>query len=142
MDLDGMWTLQLTSDLLDIHGVNVDTGSKGVQKFALWCTLQNWTKEEGGFSLDQPPDGKGMFQVLQFCAQVSCKTIFATMGAYQSPREQVFANRGITLSSVGTRKAPNAFTFLREVEALSRAGHGGASQQFDDPRLCNFSRRD
>ena len=60
------------------------------------------------------------------------------MGAYHSTREQIFANRGITLASVGTRKSPNAFTFLRQVEVLSRAGHGGVTKQFEDPGFAIF----
>ena len=78
---------------------------------------------------------------------MSVKTIHATVGNHATPREQVLANRGITMSTI--RKPPNCFTFLRQCEVLHRAGHGNATQQFEEPQkflrvsfssnLCHFS---
>ena len=64
--------------------------------------------------------------------EASGRTIHCTVGSYATIKEQVFANRGITLSSTQTRRAPNVFNFLRQVECLSRAGFGSATTQFDD----------
>jgi len=64
--------------------------------------------------------------------KVSVATIFCVVGNYQNLRQAVFANRGIALASSKTRHPPNAFNLIRQAEVLSRAGHGGASQQFED----------
>ena len=58
-------------------------------------------------------------------------TIHATVHG-GSLREQCLANRSITLSATSTRKAPNAFHFLRQAEILTKLGHGSAQQQFED----------
>ncbi|CAK9000672.1 unnamed protein product [Durusdinium trenchii] len=42
------------------------------------------------------------------------------------------ANRGITMAASATRRAPNAFNLIRQVEVLQRAGHGSVTQQFKD----------
>ena len=68
------------------------------------------------------------------CSQVSARTIHCTCGTYGSEKNQVFANRGITMSSAATRRHPHVFNFLRQVEVLSRAGHGQAGQQFEVAR--------
>ena len=67
-------------------------------------------------------------------SEASSRTIHAVVGSYRSIRDQVMANRGLTLQSTSTRRAPNCFNFLRQVEVLSRAGHGTAKQQFEDAR--------
>lgn len=58
-------------------------------------------------------------------------SIYCTVGQYRNLREVVFANRGVTLASVNTRRAPNAFNLIRQADVLSRAGHGTAAQQFE-----------
>lgn len=47
------------------------------------------------------------------------------------------ANRGITMAASATRRAPNAFNLIRQVEVLQRAGHGSVTQQFKEA-ICNF----
>ena len=64
---------------------------------------------------------------------MSARTIYCTATSYASERDQVFANRGMTMASAATRKSPHVFQFLRQVEVLTRAGHGGAAQQFEVP---------
>ena len=68
------------------------------------------------------------------CRKASVKTVWAVVGTYASEREQVMANRGITMASSMTRRAPHAFNFLRQVEVLSKAGYGNANQQFEAAR--------
>ena len=58
-------------------------------------------------------------------------TIHATVHG-GSLREQCLENRRITLAATSTRKAPNAFHFLRQAEILAKLGHGNAQQQFED----------
>ncbi|CAK9045232.1 unnamed protein product [Durusdinium trenchii] len=53
------------------------------------------------------------------------------MGKFGNIREQVMANRGITLASTTTRRSPHCFNFLRQVEVLSKASFGSAKQHKD-----------
>ncbi|CAK9102225.1 unnamed protein product [Durusdinium trenchii] len=82
-----------------------------------------------GFRTNPDPGGTEKVSVCDPAA--SCRTIYGTVGKYASIREQVMANRGISMSSAATRRAPNCFHFLRQVECLTRAGLGNAKQQFD-----------
>ncbi|CAJ1371839.1 unnamed protein product [Effrenium voratum] len=54
--------------------------------------------------------------------KASMSTIYGSVGRYGSVRDQVFANRGVTLASSSTRRAPNCFNFLRQAEVLERSG--------------------
>ncbi|CAK9097739.1 FO synthase subunit 1 [Durusdinium trenchii] len=54
--------------------------------------------------------------------KASLKVIHATVGAYDSTKAAVFAARGVTMATTGTRKAPNAMNFLRQFEVLGKAG--------------------
>lgn len=68
---------------------------------------------------------------LQSMRKASVSSIYCTVGHYKNLREVVFANRGVMLASVNTRRAPNAFNLIRQAEVLAKAGHGTADQQFE-----------
>ncbi len=71
--------------------------------------------------------------------QASARTIYATVGTYRSTREQVWANRAVTMAST-IRRSPNAFHFLRQCSVLARAGMGDSQAQFEVPltRVVGF----
>ena len=73
---------------------------------------------------------------LTISVQVSVCAIYCVVANYPSIKEAVWANRGITMTSTSTRKSPNAFNLLRQVEVLQRAGHGNAHQQTVATRFC------
>lgn len=70
--------------------------------------------------------------------QASARTIYATVGTYRNAREQVFANRAVTMASV-IRRSPNAFHFLRQCSILSKAGQGDLTSQFEVAQMCVVS---
>ncbi|CAL1136878.1 unnamed protein product [Cladocopium goreaui] len=57
----------------------------------------------------------------------SLVAIYVTAGVYTNVRDVVFTNRGITLGSTKTRRPPNAFNFLRQLEILQKGGFDGGS---------------
>ena len=80
--------------------------------------------------------------------QGSVGTIYGTVGRFTSVHEQVLASRGwafaaaplvvdiipvtcpgITLANTATRKAPNAFNFLRQILVLEKAGSSQVAEQ-------------
>lgn len=64
--------------------------------------------------------------------QTSARTICCVVGQFGTIKEQVFAHRGITLSSTSTRRAPNAFHLMRQADILQRCGQGNSEQQLKD----------
>ena len=75
--------------------------------------------------------GLSISLLISCTTKVSARTVYCTAPAFGSLRDQVFANRGITLQSTSTRRPPHCFNFLRQVECLAKAGYGGATSQFE-----------
>ena len=83
-----------------------------------------------GFKTEKQVFNLFLIVVMMVLKQASARTIYATVGTYRSTREQVFANRAVTMAST-VRRSPNAFHFLRQCSVLARAGMGDSQAQFD-----------
>lgn len=57
-------------------------------------------------------------------------TVHANAQRFQSVKDLVRCNRGVSLSAAMTRKLPNAFQFVRQMEVLEKAGE--SEQSFQD----------
>lgn len=62
------------------------------------------------------------------------RTVFGTVANFETLRDVVHCNRGISMGAANTRKLPNAFTFCRQIDVLRKAGEETAS--FEAPWLC------
>lgn len=62
------------------------------------------------------------------------KVVHGAVGRYGGVKDRLNAHRGITLGSIKTRRSPNCFNFLRQVQILEKAG-GDAKKAFTDSRI-------
>ena len=56
--------------------------------------------------------------------------VHANLQSFESVKALVHCSRGVSLASSVTRKSPNAFQFVRQIEVLEKAGE--AEQSFRD----------
>ncbi|CAK9105978.1 FO synthase subunit 1 [Durusdinium trenchii] len=54
--------------------------------------------------------------------KASLRVVHGAVSAYSTPKEAVWASRGITMSSTQTRRPPNAMNFIRQLEVLQKSG--------------------
>lgn len=54
--------------------------------------------------------------------------VYGAVGRYGGVKDRLNAHRGITLGSVATRRAPNCFNFLRQIQILEKSGADGRRQ--------------
>lgn len=60
-----------------------------------------------------------------FWGQASLRVVYGAVGRYGGVKDRLNAHRGITMGSVATRRAPNCFNFLRQIQILEKSGLDG-----------------
>ncbi|CAK9043568.1 FO synthase subunit 1 [Durusdinium trenchii] len=54
--------------------------------------------------------------------KASVRVVHGAVGQYATPKDAIWASRGITLSTTQTRRPPNAMNFIRQLEILKKSG--------------------
>ena len=56
-------------------------------------------------------------------SEVSLRVVHGAVGMYSGVKARLAQHRNITMQSVSTRRAPNCFNLIRQVEILQQSGH-------------------
>ena len=96
-----------------------------------------------------------LLAVISVALEGTFASIHASFGSFKDVKSKVLASRGqrsenlaltpiiveillsgVTLAAANTRKAPNAFNYLRQIGILNRAGAGSVQTQLEAVWFC------